>query len=211
MTTNVQHAPTEGRRVVAPYITPWTGEARQRRTVIDRGDGIGYRDESLGDRDRRGVLWDFNVSAPGRGRPSFGEMHPQRQRRCMHRLLCQVCANPADQNDEGVLWLLPDFRNDWPGWPSRAGLDEPPVCRECVRVSLRLCPALRNRAAAIRARECPISGVYGEVYVRRGGSRALGVSELRTVAFEDPAIRFTRASRLVRELVDCKIVPLDEV
>ncbi|MPZ79794.1 MAG: hypothetical protein GEV28_05090 [Actinophytocola sp.] len=177
--------------------------------MVEHRLGIGYSDEVLGDRDSRGVLWHTHASFPGRGRPKFGEMHPQRQRRVMRKLLCQVCAGPADQSDEGVLWLLPDFRDDWPGWPTRMGLDEPPVCRPCLRLSVRVCPALRRGAVAIRARGYPLCGVYGAVYSR--GPNSLVSRDVRTVAYEDPAIRWTRAGRLLRELLDCEIVPFDEV
>lgn len=45
----------------------------------------------------------------------------------MQRLLCNVCAQPADRSDDGVLWLLRDFRDDWPNWPQGMGAVEPPV------------------------------------------------------------------------------------
>jgi hypothetical protein len=42
---------------VVPYIGSWTGEANCRTDVMRRPDGIGYRDETLLDRDQGGVLW----------------------------------------------------------------------------------------------------------------------------------------------------------
>lgn len=209
MTTEMQKVTAGAARVVVPYITTWSGEEEVPRRVIERrGLGIGYADETVLDRDRQHVLWSARTSRPGHGRPLFGKVHPQRQRRAMRKLLCQVCAGPADRTDEGVLWLIPDSRADWPGWPATMGLDEPPVCRPCVRVSVRLCPALRRGAAVIRAREYPVVGVHGAVYTRT--STGLVATDVRTVGFEDPAIRWTRAGRLVRQLNDCDIVAFDD-
>ncbi|MPZ82134.1 MAG: hypothetical protein GEV28_17755 [Actinophytocola sp.] len=210
MTTKTQQVPAGTGHVIAPYITTWSGEEDVPRQVVERrGLGIGFADETVLDRDRHHVLWRTRTSRPGHGRPQFGNVHPQRQRRAMRKLLCQVCAGPADQTDEGVLWLIPDLREDWPGWPARMGLDEPPVCRPCVRLSVRLCPALRRGAAAIRARKYPIVGVWGAVYTRTVSG--LQATEVRTVGFEDPAIRWTRAERLIRQVDDCDIVPLDDL
>jgi hypothetical protein len=83
--------------------------------------GIAYQDETLADRDRNGVLWHRTPFIPGQGRPDFGRVHPLRQRRTMQRLLCQVCAGPANTTEDGVLWLLKDHRGDWPAWPDGMG------------------------------------------------------------------------------------------
>lgn len=70
----------------------------------------------------------------------------------------QVCAGPADRTDDGMLWLLTDHRTDWPGWPDRMGVNEPPVCLPCARLSVRLCPALRKGAALVRAGRYELAG-----------------------------------------------------
>jgi hypothetical protein len=127
----------------------------------------------------------------------------------MRRLLCQVCGGAADQNDDGVLWLLKDHRDDWPGWPYRMAADEPPVCVECVRLSVRVCPALRRGAAAIRVREYPVVGVRARFY-RSGGLRPVFVQETIT-RFDDPAVRWVLAGSLLRELHGCEIVPFDQL
>ncbi len=85
--------------------------------VLPGNRGIGYRDETPLDRDERGVLLKRTRDAQGHGKPRFGAVHPARQRRAMANLLCQVCGNPADTNDEGTLWLLQDHREDWPNRP----------------------------------------------------------------------------------------------
>ena len=138
----------------------------------------------------------------------FGQVHPMRQRRTMQRLLCQVCAGPADRTEDGVLWLLKDHRDDWPSWPDGMGVTEPPVCVSCVRVSLRVCPALRKGAAVVRAGGFVAAGVYGILYRSDPQLMATGAA---TVTFEDPAIRWVRAVNLVRELRDCTIIPLTDL
>jgi hypothetical protein len=86
------------RHVVAPYITAWSEEPAPPVVLVERpGVGIAYRDEVMADRDSRGVLWCRTPFRPGQGRPEFGRVHPARQRRTMQRLLCQVCAGPADK------------------------------------------------------------------------------------------------------------------
>jgi hypothetical protein len=196
-------------RVVAPYITAWSAEIDPPCLVVGRAGGIGYLDETVADRDSKGVLWFRTEFRPGVGRPEFARVHPMRQRRAMRRLLCQVCAAPADRTEDGVLWLLRDFRQDWPTWPDGMGVTEPPICLPCLRLSMRACPALRKGAAVVRVRSYQLVGVDGAVYRPCGND--LVATEAATVAFGDPAIRWVRAASLVRQLRDCRIVPPEEL
>jgi hypothetical protein len=190
------------RPTAVPYVTAWTSEQYLSAEVVERpGWGIGYRDEMPTDRDESGVLWYQSPSHQGAGRPRFGDVHPLRQRRAMRRLLCQVCAGPADRNQDGVLWLMRDHREDWDRWPEGMAEVEPPICAPCVRMSMRLCPALRKGAVAVRVRECPIVGVRGALY-RIGEAGPVAVGDA-VVGFEDPAIRWVRAVGLVRQLRSC--------
>lgn len=200
---------TGSARVVAPYITAWSAEVEPPVTVVEvPGRGIGYADETMADRDSHGVLWYRTPFRLGQGRPVFGKVHPLRQRQTMRRLRCQVCAGPADHTSDGVLWLLKDHRGDWPGWPNAMGVTEPPVCLSCVRVSVRLCPALRQGAVAVRARRFPLSGVHGGLYA--GGHTPVLVGDA-TVSYDNPAVRWVRAVSLARELRDCTIIEPDEL
>lgn len=199
-----------GRGVVAPYVTAWSGELDLPVVMVERpGGGVGYRDEVVADRDRRGVLWVRTPFCPGEGRPEFGRVHPVRQRRAMQRLLCQVCAGPADRTGDGVLWLLRDHRDDWPSWPEGMGVTEPPVCVPCVGLSVRLCPALRAGAVAVRVGVYPVAGVHGGLY-RAGHGGPVPVRRA-VVSFDDPAVRWVRAVSLVRRLGDCTIVPVADL
>lgn len=188
-----------------PYVTTWSTERPSpARVVTHPRFGIAYADETMGDRDGNGVLWPRMPSRPGHGRPEFGKVHPLRQRRAMRRLLCQVCAGPADRTGLGVLWMLRDFRADWPGWPERMAAIEPPVCLPCAHTSIRACPSLREGYVTVRVRESTVSGVYGVRY--QPGT--LAPVEDATLAFDDPDIRWVRAAQLVRELRGCAIVDL---
>ncbi len=126
----------------------------------------------------------------------------------MRLLLCQVCGQPADRNDEGVLWLLPDYYAEVEGWPENYDeLAEPPICRSCVPVATRLCPALRRGYLGIRARRAPVCGVRGLVYQPSRPAPVL----LRdySVRYDSTTIRWTLADQLLRTLQDCTPVNLD--
>jgi len=128
-----------------PYIATWSEETKPDVTVIERTQfSIAFADETVADRDRDGLLWTRTTVCPGQGSPQFAVIHSVRQRRAMRRLLCQVCAQPADYTDDGVLWLLPDYYQEAAGWPEDFDLAEPPICRSCVPIAIRLCPALRK-------------------------------------------------------------------
>ncbi len=197
------------RPVVAPYVTTWSAEQAPRSVLVARPDGIGYADESVYDRDEHGVLWERKPLRRGVGRPLFAEVHPLRQRRAMRRLLCQVCGGPADQSDYGVLWLLQDHREDWPGWPNRMGVTEPPVCVPCVGLSVRLCPALRRRAVVVRVGSCPVAGVGGVLY--EPGFPPVAVGPASVELDDEPAIRWVIAAHLIRRLGESRIVPMETV
>lgn len=191
-----------------PYIAAWSGEVSMDTRVVVRaaGGGIGYADEVLSDRDDRGVLWARIASRPGWGRPELGRVHPVRQRRAMRRLLCQVCGGSADRGEEGVLWLLPDHRGDWSGWPEGMANTYPPLCVGCARLSVGVCPALRSGWVAVRARWCPLAGVRGLRYVSVGGSAVVVGSVV--VGYEHPVAGWVRAFQLFRTLSECTIVTL---
>jgi hypothetical protein len=196
-----------------PYISVWTGERTDppasEKIIESPGAGIGYSDETIHDRDEYGVLWSRAPSHIGLGRPLFKEVHPIRQRHVMRRLLCQVCAGPADRAEQGVLWLLGDHRHDWRGWPEGMGNAHPPLCLPCARAASRLCPYLRHSHVAVRSRQCPIAGVVGGRYrSTMAGPMLVGVD---TVAYDDPAVRWLQAAQLVRTLHACTVLDLDEV
>lgn len=200
------------RAAVVPYTTRWSAERKLPAAVVarPRGAGIAFADETVSDRDR-GVLWQRVPFRPGTGRPEFGNVHSGRQRRAMRKLLCQVCAGPADHDEHGTLWLLPDYpgyHQDWAGWPERMATPEAPICLPCARTAMGACPALRKGHVAIRVGHSVISGVHGMLH-RPGPLLPTPVGDV-LVAYDDPAIRWTLAAHLVRELSRCTIVNLEK-
>lgn len=196
------------RQIVAPYITSWSEEDTPSPWLLARRGRLSYVDEVITDRDRHGVLWSRPLLRPGVGRPLFGTVHPLRQRRAMSRLLCQVCAGPADRTEDGVLFVLKDHRQDWLGWPEEMAVTEPPICLVCVRLSARVCPALRRGAVLVRAGRYEVVGVHGELYTGRREVRAVGSV---TVSYDNPAAQWVKAQYLVRELWDCTLIELADV
>lgn len=197
-----------GGGAVIPYIGSWTGERLGDATVKRRPEGgIGYTDELLTDRDDRDVLWTRATTAIGVGRPLFTKLHPLRQRRAMRRLLCQVCARPATRSCKGTLWLIPnkEFSTE-PGFPEGHATTTPPICLEHVQDSLRLCPGLRVPFVALwaRSRVCGVTGVTFRAVGLRGIAFDDEYPDL--VEFDAPAIRWTQATSLARELTDVTVV-----
>jgi hypothetical protein len=197
---------------VVPYTTRWSTEDNLPVTVIERlsRPGIAFSGERITDRDPHGVLWQRVLSCPGVGRPEFGKVHPDRQRHAMRQLLCQICAGPADQNELGMLWLLPDYdgyHDDWAGWPELMATPEPPVCQPCAHTAIRLCPALGKGYIALRVRRPLLTGVRGTLY--KPGPLVPKAVDEAMVTIDDPLIPWICAANLVRELTHCTIVQLD--
>jgi hypothetical protein len=190
-----------------PYVTAWSAERADSPdlVVLPGSGGIAHRDETPSDRDERGVLLARSREARGRGRALFGVVHAARQRHAMRVLLCQVCGNPADTNDDGTLWLLQDHRADWPNWPDGMACTEPPVCADCVVPSTRSCPALRRSHVLVRVRSAPVVGVHGTLWTRSPVG-VLTTSASVIVTFDDPRVHRVLASHLVRELRQAVLV-----
>jgi hypothetical protein len=193
---------------IAPYITPWTGEAIDASVIVysPRG-GIGYADETPGDRDIDGVLWTRRSFARGSGVPEYAAVHPQRQRQCMGGSLCQVSGEPAHENAQGNLWLLDEASaaEALRGRPVGA----PPICAACVPVALRHCPVLRKGYVLLRVGTPVVAGVHGTVY-KRGPAFPVAVGK-DYVPYGTPLARWVLAGQLYAHLQDCTPVSLDEV
>jgi hypothetical protein len=196
--------PLRGPHGPVPHVAMWSRE-RSRATLISTPEGIGYADETSADRDAHGVLWERAPSRPGEGEADYRMMHPLRQRTAMLELLCQVCAGPADQNEQGTLWLLPDHRDDWPNWPNGMGNTQPPLCRYCARTSAHTCPSLRGRFVAIRGHST-VAGVSGTYYLP--GPLFPRIATPHTATLDDPNTSWIVASHLVGQLHDCTLVEL---
>ncbi|MGW5052136.1 hypothetical protein [Actinokineospora sp. NPDC004072] len=197
-------------RFPVPYVARWSNEDIGHPPVVVNPDGTGiqYSDEVLGDRDTRGILWDRAGLAHGSGKPLYARIHPLRQRRCMARLLCQVCAHPADRNDHGTLWLVTDTITRDHSWPHSALVAEPPVCASCARLALRLCPALSTgRHTLMRVAAHPINGVNGLLFAPGPATRPPDLlDENAALAHGHPLLPWMLAAKLTRELQETTIL-----
>lgn len=186
--------------VITPYMARWSGEVGRDRGLVVRNGRLAYRDENRSDRDGKGVLWARCTDTRGRGQVLFGQVHPRRQRAAVWQMLCQVCGGEPDEDDSGVLWLLPTA-------VARYSLDQPvittsypPVCAACVRVSVRTCPALRDSYGLLRVRDAQLAGVIAEPYLLtprgqlvRSGLRPDG-RHAPTFRYGDPGLAMALAS-----------------
>jgi hypothetical protein len=200
-----------GGRAAVPYITSWTGEKRQTdRDLVYRPwrGGIAYADETPADRDEYGVLWLSSSGDLGTGRPLYKEQHGQRQRRAMAELLCQVCAQPADQTAQGTLWLLPAESMT----PRRGATRHPPICLPCARISVRACPALRSGFVLVSARS-RVYGVSGLLYAPGGPTPKISIWDLpeQVIAHGSRLASWVLALQLHRMLYGMSQVDWDEV
>lgn len=206
MPHDIPNADALVRAGLVPYITNWSGERPSRTPVVAKDRwSIGYRRERRGDRDAHGVLWTRHIRAPGVGEPEFSAVHPYRQRHAMRRLLCQICGEPADRNDQGILWLL--GRADRP-WPGQESTGQPPICLGCAHVARHVCPHLRGGALTLRVRQAPVAGVLGILYTPgRHGPIPAGAT---TLPYTDSGVRMLQARQLVRNLFECTVIDLEE-
>ena len=125
----------------------------------------------------------------------------------MRRLLCQVCACPADRDERGVLWLIPRAGADQQGWPEGMATVQPPLCLPCARTSVQMCPALRHNYVAVRA-DAPLCGITG-LRFRPGRPFPQPVDEPTEVFdFRDPRVSWVQAIQLSRSLGNCTQVEL---
>lgn len=185
-----------------PYITSWSDEVQGYRTETEwgiAGGRLAYRDEYPGDRDAQGVLWQRHPLARGKGRPMFSKVHAQRQRRCMARLLCQVCGGPATRDVDGaVLWLDGDAGSPFEGTISGA----PPTCAACVPVARSLCPHLMRGALLGWVGVPTLWGVYGMGLELATGTWRPGVK----LAYGDPQTRLLLAGQILMRLDDVRMI-----
>lgn len=188
---------------VVPAIAAWSNEQPARTVLVARpGIGLAYRDETSVDRDDDCALWPRMEVVPGGRRPEFTRVHPLRQRELMREMRCQVCRGEASHDARGWLFLLPDARTDWTGWPESMANRHPPLCEECVEPVAAYCPHLAG-GIAVRVQQPVLFGVYGTEY--RPSPVGLVAVGARTVSYEDPVIAWVLAAQMVRTLNGCSI------
>ncbi|MFD0034848.1 hypothetical protein ACFVJK_42885 [Streptomyces sp. NPDC127172] len=195
------------RTSTVPFIAPWSSEATPAQYLVCSAlhGVLAYTDEQPDDR-AFGALWNRRGSSPGVGRPEFGNIHPRRQLAAMRDLGCQVCGQPADQDDRGVLWLLEDNRNDWPDWPNELMTTHPPICLPHAREAVTACPHLVDGYVVVRVGESEPVAVYGRHYAIERGRIVPNRREV--VELDSARLQWTVAGQLIRDLRRCKIVDL---
>ncbi|TWV34905.1 hypothetical protein FRZ03_27810 [Streptomyces misionensis] len=196
-------------RPIAPYVTPWTGEAKTPIDVVVTSSGVAYADpvhDALA-RDLDGTLWELR-GGTATGRPEYADLHPERQPAAMNSLLCAGCNQPAARDERGMLWLLPlvplldSVTSDWEGVRTTI----PPMCEACTEETARLCPRMREGHVKLRAREAELIGVRGTLHPRPGETCAPEPDAL--VLYDSPDMPFVVARHVVRELCRTTLVAL---
>ncbi|RLL67290.1 hypothetical protein [Streptomyces sp. Z26] len=193
--------------VPVPYITRWSGERAPDVELVVRRGRLAFAKERPYDRDSAGVLWTRTPSQPGKGRPQYGKVHPLRQRNAMDRLLCQVCGQPADRNEDGVLWLVGEDPDDQGGRDGGLHTMHPPLCLPCAHTSIHACPHLRHHYVALRVRRFEQIGVRGALYCPVQSKPV--IVQAAGVAFDDHRINWVQAGQLIMHLIDYTPTDLD--
>ncbi|MGP3690872.1 hypothetical protein ACTVZO_40405 [Streptomyces sp. IBSNAI002] len=212
--TEIQAPPVQDSALIGtlrwPFIASSTTEQSLPAPLLVRpgpGEGLGYEDEREQDRDRDGALWArVSTDLSGAGTVENAIPHPYRQRALMDRLLCQVCAGPAAESADGWLFVLPGG----PKSPSDRdaqwgeGLVEatPPVCLRDAKLSAERCPSL-GQAVALWVKRPVRYGVYGSTY--QLGPRGIERLGAGIAEYETPALGWTVATQMVRELTETRI------
>ncbi|MFF8991168.1 hypothetical protein ACF09H_14715 [Streptomyces sp. NPDC014983] len=193
-------------RPKAPYVTPWTGEAKVPTSVVVNASGVAYTDpvhDALA-RDPDGTLWELRGGAAA-GRPDYADFHPERQRSTMDRLLCAGCNGPAARDKRGMLWLLPLLDTVTSSWEGvRTAI--PPMCETCAEETPLLCPQMREGHVKLRVQEAELIGVRGTLHPRPGEMCVPDPDAL--ILYDSPGMPFVVAREAVRELRRTALIAL---
>lgn len=104
------------------------------------------------DVDRLRIAYDRNVHRIGTcyvdddtAEPNFRQRAPQRQRECVVRGLCQVCARPVAWPDRQLVISSVSVQDVMLYGERTAAVIEPWLCPDCADFATRICPALIRR------------------------------------------------------------------
>ncbi|MGW1728610.1 hypothetical protein ACWCQK_37735 [Streptomyces sp. NPDC002306] len=205
---------------VVPYITGREGEHPDLLASLRSVQGpdgrlqLAYRDESLDDRDLRGVLWGRCSQSIGlnnlpTGRPRWRMVHPSRQRECMEQLRCQICAQPA-RTKQGCMFLAGP--NEVHPDDAVVRTAQPPVCLQHARMAAEQCPHLDRRPTVFLVQSAPLYGVIGTPYqYTDNGLEALPATGQDALPYGHPGLRWYVASQLIRRLCAYTVIDLDDL
>lgn len=188
---------------MVPYVTAFAIETlvppvHVKRWVAIRGEQfpvVEYADETPWDRDERQVLWE-RVANRQEGEPRWKEVNSGRQRRCMRKMLCQICGDPIDQS-QPIPWLIHDNRD-----LTRLGaavVNNPPVCLGCMKVAKHQCPRLHTHGwLELRVHQFEWWGYEGNMATEEA---ILGLAKMKRVVVHQGAPE--RISIVARQLTMC--------
>ncbi|MFB8020025.1 hypothetical protein ACFC36_15865 [Streptomyces rubiginosohelvolus] len=140
-------------------------------------------------------------------------MHPRRQYECMLNLLCQVCREPASENEDGVLFFDWRTKRSPATWPERSLSKMPPLCEPCAVRSLAECPHLVSEPTfvALRTPDPRAWGAYGCFYQPLRGGRWYCHPGDAWVKYGDMRLHGLIAAAMVVELTDVTRVNVEEL
>lgn len=99
-----------------------------------------------------------------RGSERMRKLNTRRQWRCMRKLLCQVCGQPArDQTARRVPWLLTKTVFERTGLTS-GRTNAPPCCWDCIPKALEQCQMLQKDFSLYTVAAATSVGVLGDLY-----------------------------------------------
>lgn len=189
-------------RLQVPYVTAYDGEdldyALALAPSLEATDGIRLSYADPVDTDwLYGVLWHRHGMSRS-GRPVWKLVNTNRQRRCMLRLLCQVCGQSARDSNGAIWWVMTE-----PPTPTGVGdlsTNAPPTCRRCIPVARRSCPRLRESMHIYTSTAAEPYAVMADVFKPSGRGVVLvrEVTEVPLDAFHD--LEYALAKQLLVKL-----------
>jgi hypothetical protein len=192
-----------------PYITAYSEEMTPHplEFAAHRGATDGMRlsyADSVPQDWQLGVLW-ARQGLHRQGRPEWKIVNTLRQRRCMLRLLCQVCGLSAD-DDGRTFWVLADDPGDT---STGAGYtNAPPTCRTCIPEAISACPRLRRGAAVYTVGGAEPYGVLADI-LRPDGRRPVEVERNIAIPLDSfHRLEYALAKQLLVVLDDLQPAPL---
>lgn len=197
--------------VQVPYITAYSEELAPHPLAFtadpEATDGVrlSYAD-AIPQEWMYGVLW-ARQGLHRRGRPEWKIINTLRQRRCMLRLLCQVCGEAAaDPVDSRISWVLADDPGDT---SAGAGYtNAPPTCARCVPAAIASCPRLRCGAAVYSVGSAEPYGVIGDV-LRPSRDRPVELERNVVISLDSfRRLEYALAKQLLVVLEDLRPAPI---
>ncbi|GAA0402480.1 hypothetical protein GCM10009530_63020 [Microbispora corallina] len=196
---------------IVPYVLAYSEElVPQRLTFREHRPSGGPRLEFVDPRRSDwvdGVLR-ARVRTHQRGSVRWKRLNTRRQWECLAKGWCQVCKRPAAQSDGRLPWLLTE-RVYQPIGEDRLGTTAPPTCRDCIPLSLQMCPQLSSAPLLCTVAAAEPVGVLGDLF--RDGPDGEAIEAQRNVYVGwDEFARLTDvlAKLAVVELRDMRPEPL---